>query len=238
MRIVRYPGASSDNTGLPGSYTGPSSVIDPADGDIVWNAAFNRWEVTFDATGFGGYFVQTNSASTIVSVEYFRGTANGNSNTLNWKVNCTNTTTTFDVERSSNGTDFSVIGTVTTAQDRCLQPFTFEDPAPLPNKNYYRLKLTDTRNTVFSDIVLLEKGSQAGNQLYPTVLRAGGSINVRFTGSKGTLSIYDALGRQLLSKTLTNGLQPINLSVASIGVYFYTIRDDNSVLLTGKILVQ
>lgn len=238
LRVGRYAGSSSDNTGLPASYTASPSVIDPADGDIVWNAALNRWEVTFDVTGFGGYFIQTNTASTIVGIEYFRGNLNGATNLLSWKVNCTNTTTSFELERSSDGITFTVIGTMSSTLDRCLQPFSFEDPTPLANKNYYRLKITDTRSTIFSDIVLLEKGSQTTNQLYPTIVKRGSSVTVRFNGLKGSLNVYDGTGRRIFSKTLSNGTQPVQFSAGSSGIYFYTIRDENSVLLTGKVVVQ
>ena len=240
LRIARYSGTSSDNSGSPSSYSGSVTIIDPADGDIVWNAEFNRWEVTFDATGFGGYFVQTNTtASSNLSIEYFRGNNQGSVNTLTWKVNCTNTTTNFDIERSSDGVVFAPIGTVTTAQDRCLQPFTFNDPSPLGGKNYYRLKAYDGRNTIYSDIVIIDNNnSQPVTRLYPTVLNNSSTVNVVFTGSEGTLSVYDAIGRQIVSKSLVNGSQSINLKLASTGIYFYTIRNSDSVILTGKILIQ
>lgn len=239
LRVVRYSGTSSDNTGLPGSYNGSVTVIDPADSNIVWNAELNRWEVTFDVTGFGGFFVQTNVTSTATTnVEYFRGNNQGAINTLTWKVNCTNTSTTFDVERSSNGTDFTALGTVTTALDRCLQPFTFDDPSPLAARNYYRLKISDGRTVIYSDIIILENTGQAITKLYPTFLNKTTTVSVRFVGTKGSLNIYDAIGRLLVSKSLTNGLQSINLGLASAGVYFYTIRDNDVVSLTGKIIVQ
>jgi hypothetical protein len=50
--------------------------------------------------------------------------------------------------------------------------------------------------------------------------------------------VYDAIGRQITSKSLANGLQTINLGLASTGIYFYTIRDNDEVSVTGKIIVQ
>ncbi|HSK13538.1 MAG TPA: hypothetical protein VK907_10010, partial [Phnomibacter sp.] len=39
--------------------TGNMSVIDPDDKNIVWNAAYNRWEITFEARGLAGFFLGT-----------------------------------------------------------------------------------------------------------------------------------------------------------------------------------
>lgn len=238
LRVVKYLGASSDNSGLPGSYTGTPTIIDPAEGDIVWNAEFNRWEVTFNVTGFGGFIVQTATGTTPTVIEYFRGNTQGTVNALTWKVNCSSTSTIFDVERSSNGIDFSSIGTVTTALDRCLQPFTLDDPSPLNGNNYYRLKISSAGNSVYSDMVQLQNSSQPVTKLYPTIFSRGSSVHVSFTGTKGSLTVYDAIGRQLFTRVLINGLQSINLRLASSGVYFYTIRDDNTVIITDKIVVN
>jgi alpha-tubulin suppressor-like RCC1 family protein len=59
IRIERRSGISSDGTGLPATYSGASTIIDPDDANIIWNSIDNRWEVTFDATGFGGFFAKS-----------------------------------------------------------------------------------------------------------------------------------------------------------------------------------
>jgi hypothetical protein len=56
--IEKRGGVSSDGTGLPSTYSGSIETIDPADSDIVWNATLSRWEITFDVTGFGGFFAK------------------------------------------------------------------------------------------------------------------------------------------------------------------------------------
>ncbi len=64
LKVTKYPGVSNDGTGLPGSYQGPAELIDPNDADIVWNSSLNRWEVSFDATGFSGFIVKTHNPVT------------------------------------------------------------------------------------------------------------------------------------------------------------------------------
>lgn len=59
--IEKYTGTS--NTGTVVSYGGTPTTITPNVDDIVWNNTYQYWEVTFQTTGFGGYFVKTNSTT-------------------------------------------------------------------------------------------------------------------------------------------------------------------------------
>ena len=54
LRVTSFLG---DGNGAPVTYTSANQAINPSDNNIVWNSISNRWEVTFAATGFGGFFV-------------------------------------------------------------------------------------------------------------------------------------------------------------------------------------
>lgn len=59
IRIRRYAGLSASGSGLPASYgTATTELIDPIDSDIIWNAASMFWEISFNTTGFGGFFAE------------------------------------------------------------------------------------------------------------------------------------------------------------------------------------
>ena len=62
LKIELITGSSSDGSGDKSSYTGESIFINPEDSDIVWNATDNRWEITFETTGFGGFWLISNSS--------------------------------------------------------------------------------------------------------------------------------------------------------------------------------
>lgn len=59
--IEKYAGTSTGNTGTTASFGTTATVINPNVADIVWNETYQYWEVSFQATGFGGYFVKTNA---------------------------------------------------------------------------------------------------------------------------------------------------------------------------------
>ena len=56
-------GTGSNSTGLPSTYSGSVQTINPADADVVWSSVANRWEITFNTTGFGGFFLKTTTSS-------------------------------------------------------------------------------------------------------------------------------------------------------------------------------
>lgn len=57
--INKFPGTSSDGSGLPESYSGEQTQITPEAANIIWNATYNYWEVSFNTVGFSGFFVST-----------------------------------------------------------------------------------------------------------------------------------------------------------------------------------
>lgn len=60
-----YAGTSSDNTGLPTSYTNKVVNIPVNADDIIWNDTYKYWEVSVETIGFGGYLLSTNSTLAI-----------------------------------------------------------------------------------------------------------------------------------------------------------------------------
>lgn len=57
LLIEKYTGTST--TGTIASFGGTATIITPDIADIIWNDTYQYWEVSFQTTGFGGYFVKT-----------------------------------------------------------------------------------------------------------------------------------------------------------------------------------
>jgi hypothetical protein len=55
IRITQFHGQGTS----PGTFLGTSGEINPPDNNIVWNPAAIRWEITFDITGFSGFFISS-----------------------------------------------------------------------------------------------------------------------------------------------------------------------------------
>ncbi|OQP56885.1 hypothetical protein A3860_09895 [Niastella vici] len=236
LRIAKYDGATGNGSGLPCSYNGDATLIDPADSDIVWNADASRWEVSFDVTGFGGFVVQTHR-SIFPLVENFNGRPQGKSNVLNWLFECLRKWATFDIESSPNGTDFTSIGK-TGGWDDCHHFFTFNHDKPQNGKTYYRIKITDKAGVYYSNTIVLEREKITATTLYPSVIKKGESIQVVLAETDATLRIIDATGRQVYSQPLLSGMQKVTLPVSESGVYFYSIQNSKGKGTSGKLIIQ
>jgi hypothetical protein len=170
-------------------------------------------------------------------VQNLRGSQQGRSNILNWLFDCLRQWSSFDIERSSNGVDFSSIGK-TKGWDPCKNLFEFKHNAPAPGNNYYRVKVTENGKAYYSNTILLQTENTSGNSLYPNLLKKGQLVQVVFAESKGSLHVRDAMGREVYSQSLTNGVQNVSLPVSASGVYYYSIQNAKSTLASGKLIVQ
>lgn len=240
LKVVKFPGTSGNGSGLPSTYSGTPSVIDPADADIFWNAEQSRWEVSFDVTGFSGFIVQTNVTILPVRIESFTGRKQGAVNVLDWKANCTGAAAVeFEIQRSTNGRTFEKAGTVNTSQITCSQPATFTDAAPATGNNFYRIKVIENGSTArYTEIVLLRSGGMP-TSVTPTVIPKGATVQVNLAGIKGKIFIKDATGKQVYSGAVWQGSQVLNPALQTSGVYFYLITDEGgNIAGTGKIMVK
>ncbi len=60
--IEKRGGISNNGSGLPTTYSGAITNINPIDSDIIWNSGESRWEISFNVTGFSGFFLRTTSS--------------------------------------------------------------------------------------------------------------------------------------------------------------------------------
>ncbi|MCS3797411.1 S8 family peptidase [Niastella sp. OAS944] len=235
--ITKYAGSSSDGSGLPASYSGTPITINPDDNDIVWNTTANRWEVSFTVSGFSGFFVQTDIIALPLYVESFSGYQKDAANVLNWKISCQNSEPVFDIQRSSNGVNYSSIGS-TTATNGCNTTFNYKDKQPLSGNNYYRIKISDHGTEHYTRSILLQMDKALVTTIAPNVINKGESIQVSLVETEGTLRVMDATGRLIISQILTKGAQSITLPIKEGGAYFYNIQNHQGKLITGKLIVQ
>lgn len=113
LLIEKRPGVSSDNSGAPASYTGTPTTINPDDTKIVWNSNLNRWEISFEVTGFSGFFVKTQTGP--LPIVFYGGLTAVLKNGLlhvNFSTSTETNTSHFEIEASIDGQQFTRIGSL------------------------------------------------------------------------------------------------------------------------------
>ena len=203
LRINQFHGTGNPATGAPGSYPSGSVLINPDDNDIVWNGARGWWEVTFDVTGFSGFFVTAGDNSALpVTLSYFEVTKEGASAHLTWATTSETNFNHFDIERSPDAKAWKKIGEV---KANNLRSYTFTDPLSTVNRpssiHYYRLKITDLDGTfTHSPIRSLKTEAQPFDiRVYPNPASRYASFGDVDISRIRSVVLYNLSGQKVLS---------------------------------------
>ncbi|HMK05482.1 MAG TPA: T9SS type A sorting domain-containing protein, partial [Ferruginibacter sp.] len=234
----------------PANYTGASQDFTTATSGftVAWNATRSWWEVTVPVTGFSGFYITSALVGVLpISLEYFKGVQVDNKHTLTWKVNCTSSKATFEIQRSGDGQNYAGIGTITADQLRCAQPFDYTDERPLKGMNYYRIKIIDPDSKFYVSntlsFMLKTKGfdivsispNPVINENAVLKISAGDNAQVR-------INISDLTGRVISNQTarLIPGINQVVLPTSSLarGTYHITTYSPGATPRSIKLVKQ
>lgn len=230
VKVTQFHGVGFGSPTAPGNYPGVRVLVTPL--TVFYNGSF--WEITFNVSGFSGFYVHTNNFNSPlpILVNYLTGRRQGSNHLLNWKVTCAATPrATMTLERSSDSRNFTGINTITADAARCNSPFDYTDASPLPGMNYYRLKITDADGhiTYSTTVALLNavKGFDIISIVPNPVVADKFNLNIASAqAGKTELSIFDMQGRLISTQsiTLTAGFNSLPVNVAALPAATYTIR--------------
>lgn len=154
----------------------------------------------------------------------------GSRNKIDWRTGGEMAGDIFEVEKSSNGSSFTYLGTVA-AQGRASS-YTFYDEAPSEGVTYYRLRMKHLSGPVtYSNIVSAQlKAAYAGLQLYPNpatdnmVVKAATGVLL-----SRTADIIDGKGSIVKHVQLSNTITTVNVKTLPAGTYVLRYMADGIV---------
>lgn len=221
VRFSKFAGASNNPaTGTPGTYTGGAELIDPVDTDIVWNATFSRWEITFNVVGFSGFFLQTSTAILPVTWVYVNGSLNAQGQpVIMWKVQ-EEQVASYSIEKAIENEPFMAIASIT-SKGNGEHDYSFREVQALAGKASYRIKQTDLNGrTTYSRILLLKSDRKGWVTLYPNPVKGPATLNVTDKELINTTAyLYDGTGRELQRIQITQSITTIHMEQYKAGVY-------------------
>lgn len=221
LKIEKRQGTSSNNTGLPGSYSGNIETIDPVDADIIWNAVANRWEVSFSTIGFSGFFAKTQGAALPLQLLSFKGNRNEGINNFEWKTASESNILNYELQRSSDAQAFASIATIR-ALNGLSQVYNYNDTIAFTGKLYYRLKIVDNDGkSTYSEVITFSDKAASAVALVPNPARDVITIYATDNNLLQTeIIIIDSKGSIVMKSTLTSPNHKVNISNLSQGIYF------------------
>jgi len=167
---------------------------------------------------------------------------------LEWTTATETNNDYFQLERSTDGVNYTVIGVVEgSGNSSTANTYTFIDDAPSAN-NYYRLRQVDFAGdgSVSSQLVVKSQcfeGNRNTVEIFPNPVRGKGKIkffNDDINDGEVELSISDALGRVVHTEMLTigEGANLLHFNATSLipGAYYVQLKGSNWLSASQKIV--
>ncbi|MEP6724194.1 MAG: T9SS type A sorting domain-containing protein [Bacteroidota bacterium] len=239
LRVYQYHGFST--TSLPGSYTGAAIEIDPSDANIVWNAAAQYWEVSFDVTGFSGFFVSSqNSALLPLTLLSFTGKLQGSNGLLQWVTSGETHTSHFEIQRSTDGNNFKTI-TIINAAGNSTGSISYQYTDLIRNEPlyYYRLKMNDIDNryTYSKTIKLTNIANSLVFTLSPNPTSEFVLIKMPPVTKIANIKLIDMSGRMVQKFLVQASITQIKLNLKGLTAGSYKIVFDDGTNIIVKTLI-
>jgi hypothetical protein len=154
---------------------------------------------------------------------YFKGEQIDHSIQLSWATASEMNFDYFDLEKSSNGKDFTSIvhvkGNGTTSK---IHNYSFEDNLPIIGKNYYRLTSVDFDNYKETfKVITLDYSGEKEFQVTPNPSDGQTiTLNFNFDSEKGEVVIYNNIGSIIDSYQVNETGQVSFTNTLKEGIYF------------------
>ncbi len=204
---------------------------------ITISAAFGTeiisglWYVNIHTGAFGGGEIRGQVLATVLSVDLVQFTSSKKNDViqLDWTTAAETKNKGFQIERSANGKTFEKIGFVEgIGTSKSMNTYTFIDAYPL-SINYYRLRQIDANGAeTVSKIINNRLESNGKLLLSPNPTRAALTLNFEDVGD-AQLTVFDYLGRIVLSKNMGTNTQQIDVSALNAGNYVLKIQSASKI---------
>jgi len=168
-----------------------------------------------------------------VAVAEFNAVLNNNNTVgLSWSASDEMDISQFEVQRSTDGTTYSPIGTV---QANNIQTgYSIIDPHPAA-VNYYRLLTTiNDGSTAYSPVRTIDLSTAVTMSVYPVPAATTVNVSVGNAAAGMSVRLINASGQVLQSSGTTGGSQVISIDISSYpaGTYFIQVIGENKIIQT------
>jgi hypothetical protein len=234
---------------LQDSYLGTSLPL-ALNGITKLNFVVNADVASADVNRFKIVYVTNIAAATLpVTFTSIKGFEINKKMAIEWKVENEINIKRYEVERSSNGTDFNTLSSITVSGFKnSFNSYSWIDNQPLSSNSFYRIKSVDMDGTEkFSVIVKMTTGKTSSGSIviYPNPIQ-GNIINLQFTNQMTglyQLRLINNNGQVVYSSSLVvnspNSSQTIMTNTKlNYGIYQLEIKAPDNMVQLKRAIVQ
>ena len=179
------------------------------------------------------------SAPLPVKLISFDAAREGSIASLNWATTEETNSDRFDIERSTNGKAWALIGTVASnGESVTRRDYRFADQAPAAGPNYYRLKMVDKDDTyAYSRLRVLDFDGSPSVSVYPNPVSEVLFVKDAGLGTIKSVSIVNMNGHTVYQAG-TVAAEGINVKGLANGMYIVKITGAGGALYTHKVVIS
>lgn len=178
-----------------------------------------------------------------VSLLSFDVTLQSNSKVkLAWATSMETNNRLFTIERSENGSDYTLVGTVSGAINSSADiNYSYVDESPLPGTSYYRLSQTDIDNR--TQVLGVRRIANPKKAFEVRTLSATGGMLVLQSRSAGNIEglvrVFDMNGRERKNEKwrINPGVGQKEISLPP-GIYIWEVQYEKGETLFQKVIIQ
>ena len=225
FRIIQYHGLFAS------PYNDANGVVVPIT-SMLYNSEASRWEVTFNVTGFSGFYAYTNKVATPLALtwQYITAIENGSNNEIIWGAYNSDNGGTFDVQSSINDQSFNTIASIPYNNTQVVYSTVDINP---PAQVYYRIKYTDKDGTVSYSATKMINRHQANSFVITSIYPVPAKNNLIVAtyspiATTITYTIIDATGQIVKSEQhgeTQSAEQLLDISRLNNGIYLIKVTD-------------
>lgn len=184
-----------------------------------------------------GVFVLTTAAPTPLPVNlisfdaYKRGSDKAE---VKWEVSNEDNISHYEVERSSDGAAFSLIGKVVSHNKTTRESYSFQDFSVLNGVSFYRLKIIERNsNAFYSALKKLQFETSLNYTLSPVPV--SGILKIKGTLSSELIRVISATGITIINEKASDAESQLDMSHFPSGVYHLEILDSNQIRYSARV---
>ncbi len=194
----------------------------------------NAGQVSSSAT----YRIQSNAPLPIM-ISNFKATLDACKATLSWNANPGNHISNFEIQQSTNGRWFELVGIVAAHQELGHAAYSYQ-AARLHATNYFRLKQVDVDGSeFFSNTLVLSAGNCETSMVTASPNPVTSTLQVQgLPQGSATIILYNAVGLKVATFPSLSNSASLNVTGLASGVYQLRVVDANGTLLYTKTLLK
>jgi GH18 family chitinase len=191
------------------------------------------WQITEDCNNSKSLLSAINSTihPLPVTLIEFEVASQNQENYLSWSTSSEEKNDYINVERSSDGIHYDVIGSLKGYNTtNTIENYSFLDQHPSEGTNYYRLAQYDFDGTVkYSKVIVLNKNEHLDYTIYPNPFEYETLIRTDLSATARVIQVTTIQGSLLLNYSLAAGTNQLLIGEAlEPGIYFVKIQDNNA----------